>query len=156
MNQSNGQRNGSSMKASNKGFTLIELMITMVVIAVIAAIAIPSYGRYVQRSARAEAATGLREASVFMQRFYAMNSAYDQKLDGTALALPASLQQTPSQGVARYVIDLANLTATGFTLRATPQGGQVGDGCGTLTLTNTGQRTASDAGTGSATTRCWR
>ena len=144
------------MKVKNQGFTLIELMVTLVVIAIIAAVAIPSYGSYVQRAARAEAATALREASVFMQRFYAMNNAYDQMLDGTALVLPAGLQQTPGQGTPRYLIDLAAITPTGYTLRAVPQAGQASDGCGTLTMTNTGQRTASDAGSPDEITRCFR
>lgn len=144
------------MKVKNQGFTLIELMITLVVIAVIAAVAIPSYGGYVQRAARAEAATALREASVFMQRFYAMNNAYDQMLDGTAVALPPSLQQTPDQGNPRYLISLGVITPTGYTLQATPQGGQASDGCGMLSMTNTGQRTASDAGSPDEITRCFR
>ncbi|MGC1443605.1 MAG: prepilin-type N-terminal cleavage/methylation domain-containing protein, partial [Burkholderiaceae bacterium] len=58
------------MKTTSKGFTLIELMITLVVIAILAAIALPSYGRYVQKASRAEAKSALLEASQFMQRFY--------------------------------------------------------------------------------------
>ena len=144
------------MKSKNQGFTLIELMVTLVVVAVIAAVAIPSYGSYVQRATRAEAATALREASVFMQRFYAMNNAYDQMLDGTAVALPAGLQQTPDQGTARYLISLAAVRPTGYTLQAVPQGGQAADGCGTLSMTNTGQRAAADAGSPDEVTRCFR
>ncbi|MGB7303896.1 MAG: type IV pilin protein [Burkholderiaceae bacterium] len=146
------------MKTTSKGFTLIELMITLVVIAILAAIALPSYGRYVQKASRAEAKSALLEASQFMQRFYVMNNAYDQRLDGTPVALPAGLLQTPSLGDAKYTINFTGggLTPTSYILQASATALQGDDGCGNLSISNTGRRTASLAANDMEVARCWR
>jgi type IV pilus assembly protein PilE len=146
------------MKKPQTGFTLIEVMIAMVIVAILAAIAIPSYSRYVQSASRAEAKSALLEASQFMHRFYAMNNAYDAKLDGTAVALPASLAQTPTQGAAKYNIAFlaGSPTPTTFVVQATATARQGDDGCGTLSISNTGRRTASLAGSAAEVARCWR
>lgn len=147
-----------SINNKQRGFTLIELMITLVVIAILASIALPSYGRYVQRASRAEAKSALLEASQFMQRFYVMNNAYDQRLDGTPVTLPPNLSQSPSQGAARYIIGFSGggATATDFVLQATATASQGDDGCGDLTISNTGRRTASLAADEVEVERCWR
>lgn len=146
------------MKTSQRGFTLIELMITLVIVAILASIAIPSYSRYVQSASRAEAKSALLEASQFMQRFYAMNNAYDAKLDGTVVALPPSLVQTPSQGAAKYQIAFlaGEPTPTTFVIQAAATALQGDDGCGTLSISNTGRRTASLASSAAEVARCWR
>ena len=75
------------------GFTLIEVMIVVAIVAILSAIAFPSYQESVRKSKRADARTQLLEASQHMQRFYSQNDRYDQANDaaGTAVALPATL-----------------------------------------------------------------
>ena len=64
------------MNIKNKGFTLIELMIAVAVVAILAAIAMPSYQGYVQRSARANVQSDLMTAASRMERLKAQNFTY--------------------------------------------------------------------------------
>ncbi len=141
------------------GFTLMELLIALAVVSILTAVAVPSYGQYVLRSARADARATLLQASQFMERFYAINSAYDAKRDGTPVQLPNSLQQVPQAAATpRYAvtIDGANLTATGYSLQALPVGASSADKCGTLTMSSTGVRGASGATSAAEIADCWR
>ena len=79
------------------GFTLIEVMIVVAIVAILSAIAFPSYQESVRKSKRADARTQLLEVAQFMQRFYSQNDRYDQANDasGTAVVLPAALTMVP-------------------------------------------------------------
>jgi len=135
------------------GFTLVELMITVAIIGILAAIAYPSYTQYVMRANRAEARSILLEATQFMERNYTIANRYDQDSGGTALSLPASLSQSPTSGTAKYNIGFAAQAAQNYTLSATPVvgGPMASDVCGTLTLDNAGLR-----GQGGGTAdECW-
>ena len=147
-----------------RGFTLIELMITLAVIAILAAIAYPSYQDSVRKSRRADAKSVLLNAAQWMERFYTENNRYHQDRAGTAVALPVGLTQAPIEGVTKYYnISLtdcagaAQVTANSFTLRAAPIAGspQVNDRCGALTLTSTGVRGVCVAAPPTAD-ECWR
>jgi len=129
-----------------RGFTLIELMITVAIIAILAAIAYPSYKDSVLKSRRAAAQSDLVELASFMERFFSENNQYHQTYASTpvAIALPANISST------HYTYSLPVKTATTYTLRAVPNtnGGQNTDTCGTLNLTHLGVKSA-------ATVNCW-
>lgn len=69
-----------------RGFTLIELMIVVAIVAILAAVAYPSYRDSISKSRRAEARAQLMDAVQYMQRFYSQNDRYDQTNAATPVA----------------------------------------------------------------------
>jgi len=122
-----------------KGFTLIELMIVVAIIAILGAIAFPSYQDSVRKTRRAGAQAGLMELASFMERNFTEANRYDQDDEGNAIALPFA-QSPRLPGTAYYVLTLASAART-YTLTATPQGGQAADTCETMKLDETGLKT---------------
>lgn len=139
------------------GFTLIEVMITVAIIGILSAIALPSYQEYVARSRRLDAQTTLLEAAQFMERFYTQNGRYHQTVGGVAIALPAALTTSPAGSTGTRVIynitlPAGTLGANTFTLQAAPANGQASDRCGNLTFNQNGVRGVSK----STVADCWR
>lgn len=124
-----------------RGFTLIELMITVGIVAILVAIAYPSYADSVRKSRRGQAKADLVEASQIAERYRTINNTYEGLTVGTA-STDEIAQDSPRQGTARYRIALSGLTATTYTLTATPIAGndQANDTCGTLSITQSGAK----------------
>ena len=137
-----------------QAFTLIELMIVVAIIAILAAIAIPSYTQYVQQARRADARAMLMQAGQWMERFRSENNGSYANAQ-----LPGGLSRTPSEcGVdcpVQYNISLSNVAAGTYTLTAVPAGVMASDECGTLTIDNTGLRTANGVSTTAVLQKCW-
>jgi len=130
-----------------RGFTLIEIMIALAIVAILTAVAYPSYTSYVARAKRADARSTLLQAAQFMQRFYAANDQFEKDRGGNDAALPSNLQRSPSDGPQMYAISMTNPTATSYILTASPVVGSqmANDACGSFTLTNTGVRGVTNA-----------
>jgi type IV pilus assembly protein PilE len=131
------------------GFTLIELMIVCAVIAILAAIAYPSYVNQIVKTNRRAAEACLSEYSNYMERYYTTNLNYAT----TTAALPLMDCAASSQTGQNYKYGLAVATSTAYTLQATPISAQQVSKdaqCGTLTLDQTGTRSTS---TNNST--CW-
>ena len=120
-----------------RGFTLIELMVTVGIISILATIAYTSYSSFIVKSRRAAAASCLQERAHFLERFYATNLSY---LDPATGAAPAIAQCAPEVANFYQVGYAAASTARTFQLRAVPQANQQDPQCGTLTLNSAGQR----------------
>ena len=129
------------------GFTLLEVMIVCVVVAILAAIAYPSYQSSVQKSRRAEAKTALLGVASQMERWSTEKSTYATATLGTSGIFADHSENS------YYNLSLTNLTATTYTIQAAPTGAQTGDPCGTFTYNEQGIKTVS----GGTWTRaqCW-
>ena len=121
------------MTKQQRGFTLIELMIVVAIVAILAGIALPSYQQYVIRANRAAAQSEMFDIANREQQYFLANRVY---------ADTAALGYTLSSDVAqRYTQAIAVGTGTlpSFTITLTPIGSQVGDG--DLVLTSAGLKT---------------
>ena len=129
------------------GFTLIELMVTVAIVAILAAIAYPSFIEQIRKSRRADAKTGLNLAAQNIERDYTLNNSY---ASAVATVLGASGVQSPER---HYQITVNSSTATTYTIDAAPQVPQNQDlACATFRLDNIGNKSVT--GTRPAT-ECW-
>ncbi len=116
----------SPRHAGSAGFTLVELMIAVAILAIIAAVALPLYNQYSIRTYRSEAQADLLNCAQGMERYAAQNFDYD----GADVAFAAGNICNPrSDDQGRYNIAVNVPADDQFTLTATPVGGPVvGDG----------------------------
>jgi type IV pilus assembly protein PilE len=129
-----------------RGFTLIELVIAMAILAIITSIAYASYSNSIQHSRRSDALTSVGGISSSLERCYAQ--AYTYLGCGSAAAGTAASQN------GYYSISTV-VAATTYTLTAKPVGGQAGDTtCASFILSNSGQSATNTGGTDETTT-CW-
>lgn len=127
----------------HRGFTLIELMIAVAIVSILASIALPAYTNYIKKARRADVQQYMLNLAQLNQRFFLDNRAYTDTL--------ATLQSPPVSISTYYTVAIntsAGPPAT-FSIVATPTSAQLGEACGTLTVTNTGSKTSSTG------TNCW-
>ena len=135
------------------GFTLIELMITVVIIAILSAIAVPAYRSYVQRSKRSEATSALLRIQASQEKFFLQNNAYSANLAGVP---PAGLGMLTVTDGGNYDLTLAAVGG-GYTATATATSTQADDSkCQTFTINQNGVRQAADGGGTDNTAECWK
>ena len=94
------------------GFTLIEVMIVVAIVAILSAIAIPSYSEYVIRSRLTEGVAAIGGMRVKMEQFFQDNRTY-------AGACAAGTVATPPDNIPNFTITCPTTTATAYTLKAT-------------------------------------
>ncbi|KZY45937.1 MULTISPECIES: type IV pilin protein [unclassified Oleiphilus] len=116
--------------SSQKGFTLIELMVVVAIVAIIVAIAYPSYQDNVKSSKRSEAQGALVSFSAAMEKHFTQNNSYLNAGQSGDTGAPAVFATTAPVGGSSVYYDLTIEAATGssYTLRATPTNSQTGDG----------------------------
>ena len=127
------------------GFTLIELVVVMLIVAVLTAIAIPSYQGYTHRANRSDATRAMTLDAQAFERCYSQSFTY------VGCTVPAGPTASP-QGY--YELTVTYATASGYQITAAPKaaGPQASDSqCTSFTLDNTGAQGSSP---GTAQT-CW-
>lgn len=132
------------MRSTSRGVTLIELMIVIVVVAILASIAVPSYRQYVLRSHRTEAKAALMNVAAAQEKFYLQNNTYTDELSD---APPDGLGIPDTTEHGYYTIAIAaGADDTAFSATATATGGQAQDTrCATFTIDQAGVKTATNA-----------
>ncbi len=133
------------VRRRQRGITLIELMVVVVIIALLAGIAWPSYRQQVVRANRTDAMVALEQSRQGLERCFTRFNAYDS--GDCELVFPIDVAS------GNYEVDVVR-DAVSFTLTATPQGAQVRDEqCANFTLDDRGVRGVSgDA----PAAECWR
>lgn len=125
---------------SQKGITLLELMIVVVIVGILAAIAYPSYREQVRRSNRSEGRTLLQNAAALQERFFSNSNRY-------ATLAELGLAATSENGY--YTLSIPAADGTSYTLQVAAAGGQADDAhCATMTLTSRGVK-------GGTNPDCW-
>ena len=146
------------MKTKQTGFTLVELLIAMTIIGILTSVSYPSYVKHIQKTKRAEAESALMSLAAAMEQWRVENNNnYTGVTLGTATTaifsnqVPSDCDTTTSVCTNKktYTLSISRLTASNYTLKATPFVSQIGDECGDLTLDSTGIKGAVK------TTDCW-
>lgn len=131
-------KNANKQACRQKGFTLVELMVTVAVIGILAGVAYPSYKDYVYKARHSDAYDCLVDASQRQEEFFYNNNTYTINLAGLGLANGVV---SCGDGGSYTLTAAAGVSGIGssYMLTATRTGAQTGDTkCGDLTLSNIG------------------
>lgn len=149
-------RRGRGSPFRQRGMTMIELMIALVVLAVLASMSLPAYRDYVLRTNRMGAISVVLKLAACQQRIYSRENGYAAQGCG----LTNHCSNSPND---EYTVCIVLGRPGGavpanqsFTLTATPNGAQAGDSCGTISLTDRGVRGASAAADAAQIDACWK
>lgn len=137
------------MRSKKRGFTLIEMVVVVAIIAILGAIAVPAYQNYLMRSRRADAREMLQRVAAAQERFYTNRNQYTNDLT-TAAGL--NLGTTASEAGYYNIAVVVGAGNQSYTLTATPTGVQATDRCANLTVNNVGARGYSGT---TANGTCW-
>lgn len=143
-----------------RGVTLIELMIALVVLAILASVAIPSYRSYILRSHRAEAQSALLALAAAQEKHYLNCNTYTEELEAASDAacdergLGFADADADAEGVQSrngwYTVEITAADTDTFAITATATGSQARDAdCTEFGIDAAGTRTAENA-------ECWR
>lgn len=137
-------------RSSQLGFTLLEVMITVAIVAILSSIAYASYDSFMVNSRRAAAATCLQERAQFMERYYSTYLTYNR------VATPPVIAQCGAEITPFYQVGMqaGSLGAKTYILQAVPQGIQAAKDVGCRTLTLNAQGVRGVTGT-KPVERCW-
>jgi type IV pilus assembly protein PilE len=147
-------------KSNGGGFTLIELMITIVILGILAAIAYPSYTNYITVARRSEATINLTQIAAQQEKYFTDCGHYAANIGAVKnCTAPGTLVGSSTTTNGYYAIVVAagpsGDMVTSYTLTATPAGTQStrdAGKCSTISIDSTGLKTAS----GTDATSCWK
>jgi type IV pilus assembly protein PilE len=135
---------------AQRGFTLLELMVVVIIIGILVAVALPSYRQYIVRTHRTDAKSALLDLAGRQERYFYSNNAY-----ATSLSDLGSSNSAAGEYYTLSIDTPAGASSTNYVLTATAQGTQQRDDalCQTLALNRAGQFSS----TGSTTNdpKCW-
>ncbi|OOY52181.1 type IV pilin protein [Solemya velum gill symbiont] len=134
----------------NSGFSLIELLITIVVIAILASVAYPDYSQFVLKSRRLDAQSELMDLAHRQEIYYAANATYTVNM--TNLGYANSVSATTAEGYYRLNVEAATAAcplSRCFLLKAIPLGNQANDRFNIIRLHSSGSKEMKKKNSGS-------
>lgn len=139
-----------------RGFTLIELMITVALIGILSAVAYPAYTQYIVRAKRSAAQSFMFTVGNKQEQAILNSRSYFSVPTGTTTEWAAGSVTVPADVASNYTFTMTStVTPPGYTVTAAPLGTQATKDakCGNLTLTHTGVKGKSGAG---SVAECWK
>ncbi len=128
-------------KQKAQGFTMIELMITLIIVAVILGLGIPSYQSSVRKSKRTEAKAALLELMARQEQYFSEKRAYANTLSDLRWGGSTSLDGNTNEGAGNYTVEISFDTDTGVSsLTAEARGGQAKDSIEIFGLDSVGRK----------------
>jgi type IV pilus assembly protein PilE len=146
-------------RLQQKGVTLLELIVVMIIVGILAAVAIPSYRQYVIRSQRSDAKDALLSLATAQEKFYLQCNTYAAGFAVAPNCAALNLQGTNSSKNGWYTLAIPARTATSYTITATATAGgnQFQDtDCRRFQMNERGIRTAINAANADNSAACWR
>lgn len=143
----------------SQGFTLIELMIVVVIVAILASIALPAYNEQLRKGRRADGMSALLQVAQMQERFYTRNFSYSNDID-TELGFGAD-PYVSEEGYYNLTINIPAGCVSGsvnscYTVTATGIGAQASDSkCATMTMDDRGAKSSANSSSGDTTGQCW-
>ena len=139
------------LKSRRGGFTLI----VVAIVAILSAIALPSYQRYVQKSRRVDAKNAVLDMAAREEKYFATNNNYSIRGTDLGYAMDNAILVNAS-GTSYYTLTATQVTSSDYTITATPTGSQVTDACYSYLINHLGvQSNAAAGGSANTTTGCW-
>jgi len=143
-------KRGSSLQ---RGFTLIEVMVTVAIIGILAAVALPAYTDYVLRGQITEATSNLSSIRASMEQYFQDNRTYADV--GGAILAPCNATNLAAIQTKYFTLSCPVQTATTYTITATGIAGKATAGF-TYSITNANVQTSTMGSRwGGATNACW-
>jgi type IV pilus assembly protein PilE len=136
------------------GFTLIEVMVALAIVAVTTMIAAASYRSHLLRSHRAEAAQALLLAAAEQEKFHLSHGRYGERLDARVGDETPGLPVASRTAGGHYALEVALASASEFRIVATATA-ERNSLCRSLSIDESGRRAAVDSRGADSTTRCW-
>jgi len=142
------------MRAEQSGFTLIELMIAVAALAILAAVALPSYNSYIRRGQQAEAFNALSDYRAKMEQYYQDNRNYGNATTCANDSTASGWNAFPSSQYFNFACTITDATTfQAYSISATGRSGQVnGD---VYSIDQNGNRTTSNFRGAEVTANCW-
>lgn len=137
------------------GFTLIEVMIALAVVAITTLVASSTFRNHLRRGQRAHAAQALVLAAAEQEKFHLAHGSYGSRLDASAGEDPPGLPIASRTPGGHYTIAVAHATAAEFRIVATASGRHADPACHIMSIDESGRRFASSAAGTDNAARCW-
>lgn len=140
---------------SASGFTLIEVVVALAVVAITTSLAFSTYRRHVQRGHRVEAVQALLAGAAEQEKYHLAHGQYAGRLDAAVGADPPGIPVASATPRGRYRLRIESADAASYRLSAERVDASGDPSCSRLSIDESGRRQASDASDRDTTASCW-